>query len=73
MTGFAPGDRVFGGALSRAVADFVVVDATGRTAADEVHHTPDGVDDRTAATLTIAGRTASAASPRSTRDRTTPC
>src|ERR1700733_10894925 len=27
VTGFAPGDRVFGGALSRAVADFVVVDA----------------------------------------------
>ena len=59
--GFAPGDRVFGGALSRAVADFVVVDAAGGTAANEAHHTPDGVDDRTAATLTIAGRTASAA------------
>ena len=29
VTGFAPGDRVFGGALSRAVADFVVVDAAG--------------------------------------------
>ncbi|MFE7894556.1 NADP-dependent oxidoreductase [Streptomyces sp. NPDC057412] len=61
VTGFAPGDRVFGGALSRAIADYVVVDATGKSAADEVHHTPDGVDDRTAATLTIAGRTASAA------------
>ncbi|PWI45079.1 NADP-dependent oxidoreductase [Streptomyces sp. ICBB 8177] len=61
VTGFAPGDRVFGGALSRAVADFVVVDSAGGTAANEVHHTPDGVDDRTAATLTIAGRTASAA------------
>ncbi|MDQ0812469.1 NADPH:quinone reductase-like Zn-dependent oxidoreductase [Streptomyces sp. B3I7] len=61
VTGFAPGDRVFGGALSRAVADFVVVDATGETAANEVHHTPGNVDDRTAATLTIAGRTASAA------------
>jgi NADPH:quinone reductase-like Zn-dependent oxidoreductase len=61
VTGFAPGDRVFGGALSRAVADFVVVDATGTIAANEAHHTPDGVDDRTAATLTIAGRTASAA------------
>jgi NADPH:quinone reductase-like Zn-dependent oxidoreductase len=60
VTGFAPGDRVFGGALSRAVADFVVVDP-GSTAANEAHHTPDGVDDRTAATLTIAGRTASAA------------
>jgi NADPH:quinone reductase-like Zn-dependent oxidoreductase len=61
VTGFATGDRAFGGALSRAVADFVVVDATGDIAANEAHHTPDGVDDRTAATLTIAGRTASAA------------
>jgi D-arabinose 1-dehydrogenase-like Zn-dependent alcohol dehydrogenase len=61
VTGFAPGDRVFGGALSRAVANFVVVDPTGGIAANEAHHTPDGVDDRTAATLTIAGRTASAA------------
>jgi NADPH:quinone reductase-like Zn-dependent oxidoreductase len=61
VTGFAPGDRVFGGALSHAVADFVVVDPTGGVAADEAHHTPDQVDDRTAATLTIAGRTASAA------------
>src|ERR1700759_2817968 len=61
VTGFAPGDRVFGGALSRAVADFVVIDAAGGIAANEAHHTPDGVDDRTAATLTIAGRTASAA------------
>lgn len=61
VTGFAPGDRVFGGALSRAVADFVVVEPSGGIAANEAHHTPDGVDDRTAATLTIAGRTASAA------------
>jgi NADPH:quinone reductase-like Zn-dependent oxidoreductase len=61
VTGFAPGDRVFGGALSRAVADFVVVDPAGGIAANEAHHTPDGVDDRTAATLAIAGRTASAA------------
>src|SRR5271156_4084042 len=61
VTGFAPGDRVFGGALSRAVAGFVVVDPTGRLAANEAHHTPDGVNDRPAASLTIAGRTASAA------------
>jgi len=62
VTDFKPGDRVFGGALSRAVADFVVVDANGSTAANEAHHTPDGVDDdRTSATLTIAGRTACAA------------
>ena len=61
VTGFAPGDRVFGAALSRAVADFVVVDPAGGIAANEAHHTPDGVDDRTAATLAIAGRTAAAA------------
>jgi NADPH:quinone reductase-like Zn-dependent oxidoreductase len=61
VTGFAPGDRVFGAALSRAVADFVVVDASGDVVASEAHRTPEGVDDRTAATLAIAGRTAAAA------------
>src|ERR1700742_2245862 len=61
VTGFAPGTRGFGGALSRAVADFVVVDAAGSIAADEAHPPPDGVDDRTAATVAIAGRTAAAA------------
>ncbi|BCY09853.1 NADP-dependent oxidoreductase [Actinoplanes sp. L3-i22] len=62
VTGFATGDRVFGGALSRAVADHVVIDATGTIAVGgDAHHTPDGVDDRTAATLTIAGCTAAAA------------
>ena len=53
---------MFGGALSRAVADYVVIDAPGTIAAGgDAHHTPDGVDDRTAATLTIAGCTAAAA------------
>ncbi|CPT69833.1 Putative oxidoreductase [Mycobacteroides abscessus] len=61
VSGFAVGDRVFGGALSRAVADFVLINVTGGIAAEEAHHIPDGVDDRTAATLAIAGRTASAA------------
>ncbi|WP_427890374.1 alcohol dehydrogenase catalytic domain-containing protein [Kribbella sp. GL6] len=59
---YAVGDRVYGGAMSRAVADHVVVDVTGTIAlGGEAHRTPDGVDDRTAATLTIAGRTAAAA------------
>ncbi|GAA3558822.1 NADP-dependent oxidoreductase [Kribbella ginsengisoli] len=59
---FAVGDRVFGGALSRAVADYIVVDEAGAIAhGGEALHTPDGVDDRTAATLAIAGRTAAAA------------
>ena len=62
VTEFAAGDRVFGAALSRAVAAYVVVDVAGTIAAGGVaHHTPDGVDDRTAATLAIAGCTASAA------------
>lgn len=62
VTGFAVGDRVFGGALSRAVADYVVIDVDGTVAAGgDAHHTPDGLDDRTAATLTIAGSTAAAA------------
>ncbi len=61
-TGFAVGDRVFGGALSRAVADYIVIDTAGSIAAGgAAHHTPDGVDDRTAATLAIAGSTAAAA------------
>jgi NADPH:quinone reductase-like Zn-dependent oxidoreductase len=62
VTEFAAGDRVFGGALSRAVADYVVIDVAGSIAAgSDAHHTPDGVDDRTAATLAIAGSTAAAA------------
>jgi NADPH:quinone reductase-like Zn-dependent oxidoreductase len=61
VTEFATGDRVFGGALSRAVADYVVIDVAGTIAALGAHHTPDGVDDRTAATLAIAGCTAAAA------------
>jgi NADPH:quinone reductase-like Zn-dependent oxidoreductase len=62
VTEFAAGDRVFGGVLSRAVADHVVVDVAGDIAGGgEAHHTPDGVDDRTAATLAIAASTAAAA------------
>ncbi len=62
VTEFAAGDRVFGGALSRAVTDYVVIDVAGTIAAGgDAHHTPEGVDDRTAATLAIAGCTAAAA------------
>ena len=60
VTGFDPGDRVFGAAMSRAIADFVVVDPTGGLAAGAAYHTPDDVDDRTAAVLAIAGSTAAA-------------
>ncbi|GAA4389651.1 NADP-dependent oxidoreductase [Tsukamurella soli] len=62
VTEFSVGDRVFGGALSRAVADYVVIDPAGTIAVGgAAHRTPDGVDDRTAAALTIAGSTAAAA------------
>ena len=53
VTGFAAGDRVYGGARGRAVADYAVV----RPGADLLLHTPDGVDDITASALVIAGRT----------------
>src|SRR5580658_369128 len=62
VTGLGAGDRGFGGARSRAVAAYVVIDVAGTIAAGgDAHHTPDGVDDRTAATLAIAGCTAAAA------------
>lgn len=52
---FAVGDRVYGGARGRAVAEHVVIAAT------ELRRTPDGLDDETAGALLIAGRTADAA------------
>jgi NADPH:quinone reductase-like Zn-dependent oxidoreductase len=56
------GDRVFGGAFSRSVSDYVVVDAPGHIGkGGDVHRTPDGLEDRIAATLAIAGCTAAAA------------
>lgn len=62
VDGFAIGDRVFGGAVSRAVADHVIVDAAGSIlTGGEVHRTPGGLDDDTAAALLIAGMTAAAA------------
>jgi NADPH:quinone reductase-like Zn-dependent oxidoreductase len=56
VTGFAAGDRVYGGARGRAVADYAIV----RPGTDPLLHTPDGVGDVTASTLVIAGRTADA-------------
>ncbi|ALE05812.1 NADPH:quinone reductase [Arthrobacter sp. ERGS1:01] len=58
---YAIGDRVFGTALSRALADHLVIAADRNISSGVAHHTPDGVDDRTAATLSIAGSTAAAA------------
>jgi NADPH:quinone reductase-like Zn-dependent oxidoreductase len=58
--GFAVGDRVYGGALGRAAADFVVV-KTPAAAAEALFHTPDGISDEMASTLPVAGSTAAAA------------
>jgi NADPH:quinone reductase-like Zn-dependent oxidoreductase len=55
VEGFAVGDRVYGGALGRAVADYLIAEPS------EAHHTPDGVDDATASTLEVAASTADAA------------
>ncbi|MTD55253.1 NADP-dependent oxidoreductase [Amycolatopsis pithecellobii] len=59
-TGFAVGDRVFGGALGRAAADFVVV-KTPPEGADALWHTPQGISDEVASTIPVAGMTAAAA------------
>lgn len=60
-TGYQLGDHVYGAARSRALADYVVVDAAGNIATGVAHHTPEDLDDQTAATLAIAGSTALAA------------
>ena len=52
----AVGDRVHGGALGRAVADFVVVKTS-----DALFATPDGLSDEVASTLPVAGSSAAAA------------
>jgi NADPH:quinone reductase-like Zn-dependent oxidoreductase len=58
--GFAVGDRVYGGALARAAADFVIIKASAE-GAEGLFHTPDGVSDVVASTLPVAGATAAAA------------
>jgi NADPH:quinone reductase-like Zn-dependent oxidoreductase len=57
VTGFAVGDRVYGGAQARAAADFVVV----KTPGGALLHTPDGIGDEVASTLPVAGLAATAA------------
>src|SRR6201995_153308 len=62
VTEFAAGDRVFGGALSRAVADYVVIDVAGAIAAGgDAPHTPPRGHDHTAPTRAKPGGTAAAA------------
>lgn len=57
LAGFAVGERVFGSAMSRAVADHLASDP----ATDQLLHLPDGVDDVVAGTLAVAGCIAAAA------------
>ena len=58
--GFEIGDRVYGGAMAKAAADFLVM-RTRSSGFDALFHTPDGVDDEVASTLPVAGSTAIAA------------
>jgi NADPH:quinone reductase-like Zn-dependent oxidoreductase len=60
VTGFAVGDRVYGGALGRAAADFVVVTMPAGVPG-ALFRTPDGISDAVASTLPVAGLTAAAA------------
>jgi NADPH:quinone reductase-like Zn-dependent oxidoreductase len=58
--GFAAGDRVYGGALGRAAADFLVFKTPPRLP-DVLFHTPEGISDEVASTLSVSGHTAAAA------------
>jgi NADPH:quinone reductase-like Zn-dependent oxidoreductase len=58
--GVAVGDRVFGGAMAKAAADFLVLNSPA-LAPDALFHTPDGVSDEVASTLPVAGLAAAAA------------
>ncbi|MFF0520438.1 NADP-dependent oxidoreductase [Actinomadura nitritigenes] len=58
--GFAVGDRVHGGTVGRAAADFLVVTVPTRTP-EMLSRTPDGITDEVASTLPVAGLSASAA------------
>jgi NADPH:quinone reductase-like Zn-dependent oxidoreductase len=57
-TGFAVGERVYGGVMERAAADFVVIKTPPGRA---LLHTPEGLSDEVASTLGVAGAAASAA------------
>ncbi|WP_433531679.1 NADP-dependent oxidoreductase [Micromonospora sp. CA-263727] len=62
VAGFSVGDRVFGSALGRAVADVAVVKvAVVKLDEAPLRHTPAGISDEVASTLCVAGLTADAA------------
>jgi NADPH:quinone reductase-like Zn-dependent oxidoreductase len=58
--GFAVGDRVYGGAMAKAAADFAVVQAAP-SMLSQLIHTPDGISDQVAAALPTPGLAAAAA------------
>jgi NADPH:quinone reductase-like Zn-dependent oxidoreductase len=60
VEGFAVGDRVYGGAMAKAAADFAVVQ-TAPSMHSLLIHTPDGVSDQVAAALPTPGLAAAAA------------
>jgi NADPH:quinone reductase-like Zn-dependent oxidoreductase len=55
-TGFTLGERVYGGVMERAAADYVVME----TDPSAIFHTPEGLSDEVASTLPVAAATASA-------------
>ena len=57
VAGYAVGDRVYGGARSRAVAEHAVL----TLGTDSLQHTPEGLADEVAGALEVVGRTADAA------------
>ena len=57
-TGFTLGERMYGGVMERAAADFVVMETDAPAA---LFHTPEGLSDEVASTLPAAAATASAA------------
>ena len=59
-TGFAVGERVYGGVMERAAADFIVI-GTPPEASTPLFHTPEGLSDEVASTLPVAGAAAAAA------------
>ncbi len=60
VEGFAVGDRVFGGAMGKAAADFLVL-GSPTLPPDAAFHTPEGISDEVASTIPVAGLTAAAA------------
>ena len=59
-SGFAVGERIYGGVMERAAADFVVVKMPPGPL-EALFHTPEGLSDEVASTLAVAGATAAAA------------